>query len=51
MAGKEGDHYFRTAILGFQNKETKKGPMERSSVMLVAQPFVIVILNCQWTIC
>lgn len=28
MEGNEGDHYFRTAILAFQNKDTKKSPIE-----------------------
>jgi len=51
MEGNEGDHYFKTAIVAFQSKETKQGSIETSSVMLVAQPFVILILNCQRKMC
>lgn len=51
MECNKDDHSFTTSILAFQNKDTKKGPIEPSSVMLAAQQFVILILNCQWTIC
>lgn len=36
MEVSEGDYHFKTAEQGFQNKDTKRGLMETSSVMLIA---------------